>query len=80
MRHVATAFGAAAFLWLVAPVWAQIYYPTNPGPMYSSGLWPEMVDNGCCTDFPTHTPSDFVADRLNRQVLDYNAGLRITPP
>jgi hypothetical protein len=39
-----------------------------------------MMDDGCCTDFPTHTPSDFVADQLNRQVLDYNAGVRMTPP
>jgi hypothetical protein len=80
MRYVSTAAAAAAFLWLVAPAGAQTYYPTPPGAAYYSGLWPEMVDNGCCTDFPTHTPSDFVADQLNRQVLDYNAGRRVTPP
>ena len=40
---------------------------------YYSALWPEMMDNGPSSDFPTHTPSDFVADHLNRQVLDFNA-------
>jgi hypothetical protein len=81
MKHLAGAFAAAALLAFTLPASAQLY-PTSPSPqpMYYSGLAPEMMDDGCCTDFPTHTPSDFVADQLNRQVLDYNAGLRATPP
>lgn len=74
MKYVATAFAAATFLWLVAPVSAQSYYPTAPG------VWPEMVDDGCCTDFPTHSPTDWMADQLNAQVLQFNAGVRMTPP
>jgi hypothetical protein len=77
-KHFPAAFAAAALFAFAVPASAQIY-PTSPQPMYS-GLYPEMMDDGCCTDFPTHTPSDFVADQLNRQVLDYNAGLRVAPP
>jgi hypothetical protein len=77
-KHLPAAIAAAALFAFTLPASAQIY-STSPQPMYS-GLYPEMVDNGCCTDFPTHSPSDFVADQLNRQVLDYNAGMRMTPP
>ena len=74
MKYVATAFAAATFLWLVAPASAQSYYRMAPG------VWPEMVDDGCCTDFPTHSPTDWMADQLNAQVLQFNAGQRMTPP
>ena len=67
MKYSAMAFAAAVFLWLVAPASAQSYYSTAPG------VWPEMVDNGCCTDYPTHSPTDFMADQLNSQVLQFNA-------
>ncbi len=89
MRYVATAFAATAFLWLVAPAPAQTYYPAAPGPtdpmysgtpIYSGGPWPEMMDDGSSSDFPTHTASDFVADQLNARVLQFNEGLRPTPP
>ncbi len=79
MKHLAPAL-AAALLAFTLPASAQVYPRTAPQPMYYSGLWPEMMDDGSSSDFPTHTPSDFVADQLNRQMLDYNAGLRLTPP
>jgi hypothetical protein len=78
MKHLAGAIAAAALFACTLPASAQVY-PTSP-PQNYSGLWPEMMDDGCCTDFPTHTSSDFVAGQLNQQVLDYNAGLRMTPP
>jgi hypothetical protein len=80
MKYISTAFAAAAFLSLAAPAWAQMSYTTAPRPMYYGGSWPEMMDDGSSSDFPTHTPSDFVADRLNSQVLQFNAGQRPTPP
>ena len=73
MRNLITAFAAAALLALSVPASAQMY-PTWSQPMHYSGMWPEMMDNGSSSDFPTHTASDFVADQLNRQVLNYNAG------
>lgn len=79
MKHLAGAFAAAVLFAFTLPASAQVY-PPSPQPMYYSGLWPEMMDDGCCTDHPTHSPSDFVSDQLNRQVLDFNAGLRMTPP
>ncbi len=78
MKHLAGAAFAAALFAFTLPASAQLY-PVTPQPMYS-GVYPEMMDDGCCTDHPTHTPSDFVADQLNREVLDYNAGLRMSPP
>jgi hypothetical protein len=77
MKYPTTALATAALLSLIVPVSAQMY-PTSPTPQpaqgYYTALWPEMMDNGSSSDFPTHTPSDFVADQLNRQVLNYNAG------
>lgn len=70
MKYLMTAFAAAALLSLTLPASAQLY---GQGYGYYGGMWPEMVDNGCCTDFPTHSPTDFMADQLNRQVLNYNA-------
>jgi hypothetical protein len=80
MKYLAAAFAAVAFLWVAAPSFAQTYYATTAGPTYQTGLWPEMMDDGSSSDFPTHTPSDFTADRLNSQVLQFNAGQRLTPP
>ena len=74
MKFITTALAGAAMLALTVPAGAQMY-PTYSPP----AVWPEMVDNGCCTDFPTHAPSDFVADQLNRQVLDFNAGIGQIP-
>ena len=70
---------AALLLW-ATPAPAQMYpVPATPQPMqgYYSGLWPEMIDNGSSSDFPTHGPTDHMAGQLNRQVLDFNA---LSPP
>ena len=70
MKTLVTA-AAVTLLALAMPASAQMYssysYP------YYSAAWPEMVDNGCCTDFPTHSPTDYMASQLNQQVLNYNA-------
>ena len=80
MKYFITTLAAAALLSLTVPASAQMY-PTSPtpAPMYYSGMCPEMADNGCCTDFPTHTSSDFVSGPLNRQVLDFNAQPPVYP-
>ena len=70
MKHLTTTIAVAALLAFSIPAGAQVY-PAPQMPYYSA-YWPEMVDNGCCTDFPTHTPSDFVADQLNQQVVNFN--------
>jgi hypothetical protein len=76
---------AIALLALAAPASAQMYPqpaprympPTMNPPMaptmgYRAPAMPEMMDNGSSSDFPTHSATDFVADQLNRQVLDSN--------
>lgn len=85
MKYLLTGIGTAALLSLAAPAGAQMYTPGwAPGPMYApagppqssmmnpSALPPEMRDDGSSSDFPTHTASDFGADRLNRQVMIQN--------
>ena len=74
MRYIATAFAIAALLSLAGSASAQMYAPYSaPTSPYYSAAWPEMMDNGCCTDFPTHTATDYMAGQLNQQVLNYNA-------
>ena len=86
MRYLATTCAAAALLPFTWPASAQMYptySPTwqapQPGYSYYSSASPEMIDNGCCTDFPTHTASDFMSGPLNQQVLNYNAQPPVYP-
>ena len=77
MRFLATAV-AAGLLAFAAPASAQTYpaYPSAPQPAYP---YYSMMDDDSTTDFPTHSPTDFVADQLNRQVLEFNAQPPVYP-
>jgi hypothetical protein len=76
MKQILVGLSAAAALAFAAPVSAQVYTPYSSLPTsstyYHGPITPEMMDDGSSSDFPTHIPSDFVADQLNRQVLENN--------
>lgn len=76
MKYFAPAFAAAALVGLVAAATAQNYAPMGPQMMAPPApyLPRYMMDDGSSSDFPTHTPSDFVADHLNQQIHEMNEG------
>ena len=89
MKYVVMATAAAAVLALSMPVHAQTYPPAyqmdqmgphyrmnpNMSPGSRPGMYREMMmDDGSSSDFPTHGPTDWSAEQLNRQVLMNNGG------
>jgi hypothetical protein len=79
MKYLAPGVAAAALLALVAAAAAQTYTPMGPQMMSppTPYLPTYMIDDGSSSDFPTHTPSDYGADRLNRQINQMNEGARM---
>lgn len=75
MKKLIIGAAIAGAMVIAAPVSAQTYGPmvgppfAPQAPIYPRPFTPEMMDNGSSSDFPTHTPSDFVADQLNRHEL-----------
>jgi hypothetical protein len=79
MTQIVIGVSALAMAAFAVPALAQVYVPSPLANAYYGQITPEMIDNGSSSDFPTHTPSDFVADRLNREVLMNNNTIVIYP-
>ena len=78
---------ACAVLLAAGPAAAQLMYtPVPPPPMPPPSVYPAPApplwtyDDGSTSDYPTHTPSDFVADQLNRQELIASGAAGYPPP
>lgn len=77
MKYLIAAAAILGAVMIAGPASAQSYgygpvytSPIPPaGMMYPGQAAPMMMDNGTSSDYPTHTPSDFVADQLNRNEL-----------
>jgi len=79
MKQIVIGVSALAMAAFAVPALAQVYVPSPSVNVYYGQITPEMMDNGSSSDFPTHTPSDFVANQLNREVLMNNNTIEIYP-